>query len=135
VACTDNGAAANPLTFFSPNDLAQGSRTLNPANLANPGVAFSRGSLNVASLTDLPNIGATQVLSNVVSFNIRAFSPSSLSTSTASGTTGDVDLGAPYPATYDFRSATTPISAIQISIRVWDQKTQQTRQTTIIQDM
>jgi prepilin-type N-terminal cleavage/methylation domain-containing protein len=143
VACTDNGNPAtpttfnNPIQFFSPNDLAGGTRTLTPANLANPTVAFNRGSLSIASLSGLSNIGATQVLSNVLSFNVRVFTSSSLSTSTSSASlqTGDVDLSTTFPATWDSSSATTPISAIQISIRVWDQKTQQTRQITMIQDM
>lgn len=69
--------------------------------------------------------GRTLLLNNVVSFAVQIMKP------------GDTDFSDVGATPYDTSSATLPssLSAVQISIRVWDFRTQGTRQITIIQDM
>jgi prepilin-type N-terminal cleavage/methylation domain-containing protein len=138
VACS--GGA--PLTFFSPIDVAA-NPALRPLNPANPTARAS----------------ATQVLNNVVSFNVRVMSTYSLANggfadlvpvAVTNGDAAEVSGAFPgnasfggFPATYD--TATIPaqfsagqfpqIIALEISIRVWDPSTKQSRQITIIQAM
>ena len=66
------------------------------------------------------------MLKNVVTFNVRMLQ---------SANAGD-NFTDPPGGVYDTGEATTnSIQAVQITIRVWDNKTQQTRQITIIQDL
>src|SRR5262249_48854638 len=72
------------------------------------------------------------VLSNVISFNVRVLKAYPDGTAEPDF----LDLDATTPAAFD--TSNNPgyrITALQITIRVWDLKTSQARQITIIQDM
>src|SRR5262249_23718539 len=118
--------------FFNPSDLAKptdGATPSNPTRALNPLNPNDRNAAKVLLLTD------------VISFDVQVlkYRP-------------DVDVGklgddfedlkpqtAPFPWVFDTglpdANDTYCIAALQISIRVWDKKTDQTRQITIIQDM
>lgn len=129
VGCS--GVAGGKVTFYSPDDLAAGSRTFNPASplFASPPYVDSTGLR-----------GATLLLNNVVSFDVQVMK----NNFTKSNQQWSLDSDFGYLASSPFDSKNTPgdfqvdqfrIHAIQISIRVWDLATQQTRQITFIQDM
>ena len=103
VACGINGSA---IQFYSPQDLASGTRTVSP----------SSPTFNAASL----------VVPNVISFQVRAIT---------SASTAPQDLSSTFPATYDTASASAPLQGVAITLRVWDVKTRQSRQLTIMQDL
>jgi hypothetical protein len=88
------------------------SRSLNPTN---PSAAGS---------PPLSNL----LLNNVVSFCVRPITIGGSSTSPAPHS------GKKYQ-TYDSASPTFQLYGIEISIRVWDTKSQQTRQITLTQDL
>jgi hypothetical protein len=83
-------------------------------------------------------IGDDLLLTNVVSFTVRVLPAGQYDFVDLQGLPG---TSATAPFVYDtglIGSASGPayrISALEITIRVWDVKTQQTRQLTIIQDM
>jgi prepilin-type N-terminal cleavage/methylation domain-containing protein len=112
LSCVSNGAAVNPtITFFTPNDLAKSppTRTFLPAN---PGAART-----------WPPPLCSLLVPNVVSFQVQ----------------GIVNSGTPQDINYDSASTIVPpqpsLKGVFITIRVWDNKTRQTRQTSIIQDL
>jgi prepilin-type N-terminal cleavage/methylation domain-containing protein len=115
VACNANGGTGN-IDFYTPADLATGTRTFNPTTfLANQAQ---------------PQRAEALVLPNVLSFQVRVI---------PSGTTNTPpsDLPAPFPATYDTAAATTTtgLQGLAITLRVWDNKTRQTRQQTLMLDL
>ncbi len=136
LSCIPDTANGNKLTFFTPIDLTTSTkRTVDPANPRYPRSLPSNSS--DASFPDLR--GATLLLSSVVSFNVRV----QKNNYTPGGTLpwvpeADFDV----LATYDSNSipsasdvAQYRINALEISLRVWDAKTQRARQITMIQDM
>lgn len=114
---------ASNLKFLSPSDLAAGTRRFNPATVTNPPV------------------GGSLVLSNVVSFQVRVLK---VNAAGSAADFQDLDLpsgGAQTNQSFDtsnYGSAngrTFTLQALRITIRVWDPKSHQTRQITIVQDM
>jgi hypothetical protein len=76
--------------------------------------------------------GASLLLTDVVSFNVQILVPG--------GTSGfiDIPLDSNGSRTFDTGASPAPnypILAIQVTLRIWDTKTQQTRQVTMVQDM
>jgi len=98
-----NPNLAKFLVFNTPEDLANGVRSLN-----HPNVPKSNG--------------ASLVLSNVVSFQVKVFK------------TGPIfdDL---VTSPFDTAVTTERVGGLQITLRLWDPTTVQTRQVTIVQDM
>jgi prepilin-type N-terminal cleavage/methylation domain-containing protein len=78
--------------------------------------------------------GAALVIGNVVSFQVRVLQSSIPTTANPARTYGsdfaDVSFDSASPA-----GNTSLISAVAVTIRVWDQKSQQARQITVMQDM
>jgi prepilin-type N-terminal cleavage/methylation domain-containing protein len=120
VSCIQNGAGN--LQFNGPDDV------INSANRALTVNALSYPQRPNSAV--VPPLGSTLVLSDVVSFNVQVMVP-------GGADFGDLNavFGTTYPAIYDTSTTPLPISALQISIRTWDIRSQQTRQITIIQDM
>jgi hypothetical protein len=113
--------AGGTLAFFSPQDVAVGQRVVaNPTSLFGAGGVLNPASASFARVTPV----ATLVLPSVTSFQVQIL-PTGPST-TFTDVPGNV---------FDSTSATYGLKAIQITLRVWDQKTRQTRQLTLIQDM
>jgi len=129
VSCeNDPGAPGN--LYFNRSD---SSNRLGPAY---------RGGMNAAGVIDRTPLGLQngtdytgfdRVLSDVISFQVQYL--------TAGSTTfTDASAGVSSPGVYDTAipppgPATLRILALQITIRVWDAKTEQARQVTIVQDM
>lgn len=116
-----NGIPITPLNFNTPNDLTNsGNRSFNPANPFAP--------TWVVPAWPKPPI----LLTNVVSFNVRVLKrpPGGFGNNFVDFD----DLGA---ASFDSSGASPgyDITGLQIILRVWDQRSQQTRQFTLIQDM
>jgi prepilin-type N-terminal cleavage/methylation domain-containing protein len=111
------GPAAQVLRFNSPDDAAQGQR-----------MAPDIGTFAFNAATGVRFAPAqTLVLPNVISFHVQVMP-------VGANVFGDVSL---YDTTR-FGSGgyyTSGLKAIQITMRVWDHKTRQTRQMTIIQDL
>src|SRR5262249_2281218 len=114
-------------------------RTLGFALAAGSNLAVTRGGTPVT-----PDTVATLLATNVVHFTVRVLTNSA--TINPGGEFADLPLNTPIDgnAANDFDSALAPtytnpgpyqILALQIIIRVWDQKTQQSRQITIVQDL
>jgi prepilin-type N-terminal cleavage/methylation domain-containing protein len=105
-------AAGANLYFNNPEDLADPARRV-----------FDPGAANITLQ------GASLLVPDVLSFNIRVLPPGG----------GDfVDLPGPFPASFDTGAVPAPafsIRATQITLRVWDLKSQQTRQLTIVQEL
>jgi len=110
------------LHFNTPADLATTANQFLPQQW----LAQIQGPQN--SQGQFPWVGDDLVLTDVISFNIRAL---------PLGGTDYVDLGQAIPATGIYTTAAFPfaIAALEITIRVWDVKTSLTRQVTIIQDI
>jgi hypothetical protein len=90
--------------------------------------ASAKGGYSLGSSGFTP--GAALVLSNVVSFNVRVLRAGDPDFT-------DVDNGA-FDTAWDPADSGPPgyrIIALQITLRVWDSKTRQARQITIVQDM
>jgi len=113
MSCTAPGSA---LTFYSPSDAATGQRIISalPAFLSTPAVR-DRVTLSVA---------ATVVTPNVTSFHIQVMPV---------GTTTFQDPAGQLYDTTNINAAA--LRGIQISLRVFEPKTRQTRQMTIVQDL
>lgn len=110
ISCASDGAAVPNITFYTPNDLAKGpaTRTFLPAN---PGAART-----------WPPPLCSLLVPNVVSFQVQGILNS----------TSPQD----FPNGYDSALPNQPsLKGVFITIRVWDNKTRQTRQTSIIQDL
>jgi prepilin-type N-terminal cleavage/methylation domain-containing protein len=140
IACNayiDSVTKKQSLYFYSPGDLARQPKA--PSTIPpSPGTTVQSRTFRPAA----PSLrGATLLTTNVVHFTVQAM---------FSGATDFTDLDPTdnpknFPASYDtttgsvtYSSGTvTPaqIIALQIIIRVWDPKTQQARQITVVQDM
>jgi type II secretory pathway pseudopilin PulG len=113
MACVVSGTN---LSFLTPENMASGTGTTN----------------RTWDSVNLPFRNASLVLPNVISFQVQTVS---------SASTAPADMSAPYPAVFDTTSgasttgAPNAIVGISINIRVWDIKTRQTRQMTIMQDL
>ena len=109
LSCLSNGVASPTITFFTPNDLAlgAGSRTFAPNNPLAPRTA--------------PPVSALLV-PNVISFQVQGILNSSNPQDINYDSAGSIPAG-------------VTLRGVFITIRVWDNKTRQTRQTSIIQDM
>jgi hypothetical protein len=144
---------AQPLMFNHPNP-AFPIQTVRRAFLSAQGTSSLTGGLGPPSPLRLPAWpggnrlaftanqpilwGATLLLTDVVSFDVQVFPD--LTLIQGSPPISDfVDLSAISAGTYDTGAApqiqSFPLKAIQITLRVWNFKTQQTRQITMIQDM
>jgi prepilin-type N-terminal cleavage/methylation domain-containing protein len=143
------------LTFNNPSDLTlPANRSFYFPTAANP--AGQPGNLTVPlAFTAAPGTpwgrGATLVMTNVVSFNVRALRsvPSPPESNQAKRIYTDpsfmqlnFDTGDPatiptVPLTNGQQVVQFPafLSAVTVTLRVWDQKTQQTRQISVMQDM
>jgi hypothetical protein len=49
--------------------------------------------------------------------------------------TSFMDVAGGNPAIYDTASIPSGLKGIQVTVRVWDNKTRQTRQSTVVQDL
>jgi prepilin-type N-terminal cleavage/methylation domain-containing protein len=91
--------------------------------------------------------GVTQLLGNVVSFQVRVirYIPASVAQTNAPGIPAAYDSD-PVGVTFDSATSDTAgaigadvrqsyVRAIVVTLRIWDTKTQQTRQVTLVQDM
>jgi prepilin-type N-terminal cleavage/methylation domain-containing protein len=129
----------NPMYFPSPSDLTD--PTKRSMMITNAAGTFSQPQPMTGTARN-----ADRVIADVISFEIRVLRPGSyrfedlFEAMTA--------LGIPFPADQNgnplvplaYDTATWPVDklvlrAVQIIIRVWDEKTQQVRQMTMIQDM
>jgi prepilin-type N-terminal cleavage/methylation domain-containing protein len=147
ISCYPTGTT---LTFPSPSDLFAGAATTRPMVLTiaapplgpttGPAVLGDAAHPNSLGQTDGPASwqGDDLVISDVISFNVRVLpQPPSNSTTgdflnvpdfmTLMGSTGNTYSTGP--------STLYPMSALEITIRVWDVKTNLARQLTIVQDM
>jgi len=100
MSCRPNGAG---LYFNTPTDLTVATRR-----------AFNSASPD-------PNRAATQILTDVISFDVQILRVGAADFS-------DVSV-------YDSSTSNFTISAIRITLRVWDVKTQQARQVTLVQEL
>jgi prepilin-type N-terminal cleavage/methylation domain-containing protein len=114
VAC--NVAGTN-IVFFTPNDLAKNPsvipgqwRTFNPATAPTTQAGLQSSRAWLASL----------VVPNVVSFLVQGIS--------STGAT-------PQDGNYDSANSPPVLQGVNITLRVWDNKTRQTRQLSIMQDL
>jgi type II secretory pathway pseudopilin PulG len=120
----------------------------NPTDLTIP----ERRLANYVPVTDANGnaTGADLLLTSVVSFDVQILTPSLVGAVPPVPATTPIDVPGGLFDTwsrvkddqYDYSSATTKpvpaplvINALKITIRVWDQKTEQSRQVTIYQDM
>jgi Tfp pilus assembly protein FimT len=71
-----------------------------------------------------PNRAATQIVTDVISFDVQFMR----------GAANFSDFGV-NGGTYDTASSTFTLTALQITLRIWDVKTQQARQITIVQEL
>ncbi len=126
MACLRNPPGFNGLYFVTPNSVA--------------GDVYTTPIRSVDLTT---KDGESLLLTDVISFDVRVMKYVFPTPTNAGGLDSDFfDLpGAAEPMSFDTYVAqpgSPPgylIKALQISIRVWDSKTQQTRQVTIVQDM
>jgi prepilin-type N-terminal cleavage/methylation domain-containing protein len=114
MACNQppGGPPPPPIVFYGPQKLAAGTRTFTPAN---PQAARTT---QVASL----------VVPNVVSFQVQVLQQ---------GLNAPSDL-LPLVASGAYDTASNPpfaLRGVYITLRVWDNKTRQTRQTSMLQDL
>jgi prepilin-type N-terminal cleavage/methylation domain-containing protein len=129
IACNRPGAGMT-LVFFSPMDAAKGNRTLDIGNF-NPATNTRVLRLDPSGAI----IRETLVCPNVISFQVQVMQ-------VGSNAFDDMipgALGAPF--FYDTArfgvAGYTPngLKGIQVTVRVWDNKTRQTRQATVVQDL
>jgi hypothetical protein len=141
-------AAGTLLYYFNtPSDLAGSNGSVNRALTATlPGTAvLARGGFSTT--TPGPEVwSATLIATDVVSFDVQVLSPElaqlygtldfndipnpNLLPNVAFDTATSTNYYIPAPNTNNYT-----IKAIKITLRVWDLKTRQTRQVTVIQDM
>jgi prepilin-type N-terminal cleavage/methylation domain-containing protein len=129
MSCETDPAGSGNLIFNSPADLA-GVLNNPSTQVDTPPSVPPRRSIT----TYAPGPGAAPLLGNVISFQVQILVPGATAfTDVPPDQNGNLffdtarpNLLAPQPYT---------ISAIAITLRVWDPATQQTRQATIIQDM
>lgn len=131
----DDTLAPQDLYFNSPKDLVTPFAD-SPANLK------PRRAFNVAeALAGNANLrGATQLVTDVISFQVQIFRggadfedlPGATSGTRTYDTGRMPPLMPPLPAS---QQSQFTISAVRITLRVWDVKTQQTRQVTLIRDL
>jgi len=80
-----------------------------------------------------PEFGSTLLLTNVISFNVRVLGYVESASGGLSSDFSDIPGGE-----FDSASTTSPgyrLHALEITIRIWDQKTEQARQITIVQSL
>jgi prepilin-type N-terminal cleavage/methylation domain-containing protein len=127
----------NNLYFNSPTDLwaSAANRMYNRPPLPPPLSPIGTPPLGGSGQIDWA--GDDLVMTDVISLNVRV-----LPQPASSSPTGDfldiptfLAIGGGTGTQYDASAAMTPISAIEITIRVWDVKTSLARQITIVQDM
>jgi hypothetical protein len=120
----------------------------NYQNLANPGAAFNNFQSMACNL-NVPNLvfytPADLAKSPVASPGFRTFNPSNPTFRSASLVVPNVlsfqvqgiaaGAAAPTDGNYDSANAPPVLQGVSITIRVWDNKTRQTRQLTIVQDL
>jgi prepilin-type N-terminal cleavage/methylation domain-containing protein len=132
VSCRPNGAS---LQFYGPVDLATAPGTNRclwntpaaPTTTPPPGVT-PMPPVNpyypiFGDRGETTRIGDDLLLTDVISFQVQILRP------------GDFQFVDVPAQVYDTATTSYQIRAIQITIRVWDVKTQQTRQTTVVSDM
>jgi prepilin-type N-terminal cleavage/methylation domain-containing protein len=124
-AMSCNPGPNNKLKFYSPTEAALGQRVIPDISTFNPSLGNVQGSRVFT--------GATLVCPNVLSFQVQVMQ-------VGSSSFDDITApGAPfYFDTAKFNVAgyiPNGLKAIQITLRVWDNKTRQTRQVTIAQDL
>jgi hypothetical protein len=127
VSCAGSSLNPGKLYFYSPSDLTD----------------YTKRRFNVSGAVQVNQAGATQVLSNVVSFTVRTLQtgapPGAPKLPTvAVGTTDfadlSIDTGTNRPP-YATGLTGFSVKAIEVTIRVWDARTGLTRQVSVIQDM
>lgn len=116
---------AGKTVFYSPADLAAGRRTFFPASVLDPGTLMPRAFNDPAA----PIRGMTLVMPNVLSFQVQVL------TSLAPGTRFSGQNFSDVTGTYDSASTAFGLSAVKVTLRVWDYKSRQTRQSSIVQDL
>jgi prepilin-type N-terminal cleavage/methylation domain-containing protein len=136
----NNQVAAGQIGSYSGVSLQQGGANLyfnNPGDLINPG----KRRFQPAPPNQSNQPGATLVLSNVVSFTARTLRTNDLG-STLKVPQAKLDFeDFPFDTGYDTNAVPTTtanpfcIKGIEVTIRVWDQRTGLTRQVSVIQDM
>jgi prepilin-type N-terminal cleavage/methylation domain-containing protein len=94
----------------------------------NPGLGNSGGGTATLKFdpTDRVLAGATLVCPNVISFHVQLMYLNG---------TSFMDVAGGNPAIYDTASIPSGLKGIQVTVRVWDNKTRQTRQSTVVQDL
>jgi hypothetical protein len=143
--CAGVGSFGNPATsvyqFYNPSDLAGNLATSPPtppsrvfSNFYNPTVTGWRGAPSSPSPFSPNNPdawSATLIATDVVSFDVQILSPQIVQL------TGVQDFSDVPGGVFDTASSMNnyTVSAVKITLRVWDLKTHQTRQVTVIQDM
>lgn len=143
-------AQASSYGAFSTSTGANGMLNFNsPLDVTNPAFrAFSVGGATFPqdpSTPGTPNLApvSTLLLTDVLSFDVQVLAAPPIGQGQASpppgfpisNTLDFSDVGTSFPATYDSSSASVGLLAIQITIRVWDLRSQQARQITILQDL
>jgi Prokaryotic N-terminal methylation motif len=132
MSCNVGVAGPAPLLqFYSPTDAAKGQRMvpdLATFTSGKPLAAFNAVEARV-------HLNATLVVPNVISFEVQTMRLNENAFSGYGGTNMS-----PYYDTTKFNVVgaafpNTGLKAIQATIRVWDTKTRQTRQVTVVQDM
>jgi type II secretory pathway pseudopilin PulG len=130
--------SSNIILFHNPTDLALNARALNPTpnNIQN--------GQDPSNPMNRQGNGTILLLTDVISFDVRVLKYMWRQSSQA---TDFSDLGPANATDQTFETSVNPpgqnsklppdycISALEITIRVWDPKTEQARQVTIIQDM
>jgi hypothetical protein len=128
MSCNPGGVAAPVLQFYSPADAAQSRRMISDLTAFTPGKPLAAFNAVEARI----HLNATLVVPNVLSFEVQAMRIGEVSFTGYGGTTLNL---------YDtakFGTAGYPqigLKAIQATLRVWDSKTRQTRQVTVVQDL
>lgn len=116
---------AGRVNFYAPADLASGRRAFIPASVLDPATLMPRSILDPAA----PTRGATLVLPNVLSFQVQVLP------SLAPGTRYIGQNFSDVAGTYDTQSASYGLTAVKVTLRVWDYKSRQTRQTSTVNDL
>ncbi len=141
---------ANNLYFNCPSDLALsdltgGIRTLGTSNWLITSSQLNTDPTKLAIYQTMAT-RSSLLLTDVISFQVRILTPNAASSATtavqdfvdltsSAGTPANFDTGDPKHFSTPAQAANYNIVAIQVTLRVWDIKTEQARQITIIQDM
>ena len=131
LSCAANGGK---VVFYSPADAA------NYVAAQVPVVKRTTPSLTAFAVPAVPNpVTTTLVLPSVISFQVQIMKTGTTTFIDVpnSGALGDLFDTAMFtaPAAAGYTNNNFGLKAIQITLRVWDNKTRQTRQVTIVQDI